>query len=158
MKGKILLQQEVSSCNRKFLVTENFFLWQEISSCNRKFLPACSKLCLRVKGFLPRFLTPWPQKFHPATFPGADGWWVWVITRIKAKLSSAELANWNWAWQRLNHRSYFQSLHPTSIPGQPKQPPAIHQNIFPTPKYIYQPTLLAYLVNFKQFCNYLWGW
>ena len=52
VKGKIILQQEVSSCDREFPpVTENFFLF-------------CSKLRLRVKGFLPRFLAPWLPKSH----------------------------------------------------------------------------------------------
>ena len=40
VKGKIILQQKVSSCDRKFSsVTEHFFLSQEMSPWDRKFLP-----------------------------------------------------------------------------------------------------------------------
>ena len=79
--GNFVLWWEITSCNRKFFpvtknfffelkfcpVTGNFFLSEEISSWSylKIALKACDfrlKLCLRVQGFVARFLPPCPLK------------------------------------------------------------------------------------------------
>ena len=92
LAGNFFLSQKISSCHRKFLPKAGyFFLWQEsflpkisgagyfwceIATKVRDFWlhlkiaakvhDFLSKLRLRVQGFLPRFLAPWPLKSHPA--------------------------------------------------------------------------------------------
>ena len=84
MTGNLFLQQEISSSGAKFL-TQNFFPGQDISgifhpsdsilhqkcvifgyiSIATKVHDFCSKFLLKVQGFLPRFLAPWPLKSNP---------------------------------------------------------------------------------------------